>query len=511
LKNGIMPAMQLEYTQMDNWPPLSWLAKGSVSQPSVKVFEIFHGSRVETHKEWFCEAIWAGDYEAGDFDRTDIIFGSGGRLRGESVTFVSAGATVDRLHALQTQGQVWVSNSLACLLAAVDGTPDPSYPQYFEDFETITRGIRDYKRTLETSAGPVQLTYYNNLKWDSELLTEEEKPNPARDFSSFAKYREFLEASLRQLSENMAAEGRNYPYKMLGTLSTGYDSPTVVTLAQKVGLREVISFTGSRSGEADSGEEIAEILGVRLLLIPRDAWYSTELPEVPFIASDAKGEDVYFKGAEDKLMGRALLTGFHGDKMWDRDTKALTEDIVRGDQSGLSLTEYRLWTGFIHCPVPFMGVRQIKAVNAINHSPEMLPWDVSSSYSRPICRRIVEEAGVPRDKFGSRKNVASVLFFEQKGFLSPGSLNDYMRWLQQKHIYTSKGRTQNSLRALAGTATRALDAVAKVAPRRLRYMRSLAYRLAYFERRELFHHVFPWAIEHAKKRYLDVETATRDR
>jgi hypothetical protein len=198
--------MKLKYTQIDSWPPLAWPAKCSLSQATV---EVFHGDRVETSEEWFCEAIWDSDYEAGNFDQTDIIFGSGGRLRGESVTFVSAGTTVDRLQSLQTQENLWVSNSLACLLATVDGILDPSYPEYFGDLGSIVHGIKNYKRTLATSAGPVQLTYYNNLKWNGKCLTEEEKPSPVRDFSSFAKYRGFLESSLRQLSENMAAEGAN--------------------------------------------------------------------------------------------------------------------------------------------------------------------------------------------------------------------------------------------------------------------------------------------------------------
>ena len=137
--------------------------------------------------------------------------------------------------------------------------------------------------------------------------------------------------------------------------------------------------------------------------------------------------------------------------------------------------------------------------------------------------------------FGTRKKATSVLFSEQKGYLSPGSLNDYLSWLQQKHIYTFKDRTQDSLRALVARMTmHALYAVAGIAPRRLRryirYIRSCGYvarasvmvsndtglrryirwclcRLAQFEsqdeRQELFRrYVFPWAMEQAKKRYI---------
>ena len=71
-----------------------------------------------------------------------------------------------------------------------------------------------------------------------------------------------------------------------------------------------------------------------------------------------------------------MLTGFHGDMVWDKHAKALAPDIIRSDQSGLSLTEYRLWTGFLHLPLPFVGVRQIEDIHAISHDPEMAPWDI---------------------------------------------------------------------------------------------------------------------------------------
>src|SRR5262249_40534922 len=130
------------------------------------------------------------------------------------------------------------------------------------------------------------------------------------------------------------------------------------------------------------------------------AWSAAELPEPPFLASDAHGGDVFFKGAEQALRGKILLTGYHGDKIWDKHTTKLSPDIVRGDQSGLSLTEYRLTIGMLHCPVCFWGVRQIEEVNAISHRDEMAPWDLHNNYNRPICRRIVETAGVPREMFG---------------------------------------------------------------------------------------------------------------
>src|SRR2546428_5128411 len=97
--------------------------------------------------------------------------------------------------------------------------------------------------------------------------------------------------------------------------------------------------------------------------------------------------------------------------MWSKRPRTTSADIVRGDQSGLSLSEYRLWAGFIHLPVPFLGVRQIGDVSALSRSSAMAPWDVPGAYSRPICRRIVETAGGPRRAVRGPQQTAPGLFF----------------------------------------------------------------------------------------------------
>src|SRR5437660_442088 len=423
--------MHFRYTPVPDWPPLAWLACGHRGDPTV---EVFHGLDVETTPDGFSEAVWDGEFARAGFDETDLVFGSGARRRGGGVTFVSSGSTVDRLHSHEVAGRVCVANSLACLLVAIGADVDPTYAGYYADFKSISDGLARYARSVATSAGPVRLTYFHNLVWDGRALRERPKPAPRRDFGDFAAYRGFLEASLAGLAQNLSSSGRAVPLRMLGTISSGYDSPAVTVLAQPYGLQEAIAFEPSSSGAPDSGGAIAQALGVRLRRLARDAWRGPDAPagpELPFLAADAKGEDVYFRGAEAHLARRVLVTGYHGDQMWSKRPRAPSADIVRGDQSGLSLSEYRLWAGFIHLPVPFLGVRQIGDVSALSRSAAMAPWDVPGAYSRPICRRIVETAGVPRDAFGVRKQTASVLFFERDDMLSPGSLADYDAWLRE--------------------------------------------------------------------------------
>src|SRR5712691_5589195 len=353
--------MHLRYTPVPDWPRLAWLARCRRGDPTI---EVFHGPDVETTPDWFCEAVWDGEFRRAGFDETDVVFGSGARRHGASVTFVSSGSTVDRLQSHETAGTAWVANSLVCLLVAVGADVDPTYAAYYEDFKSISDGLARYAGSVATSAGPVRLTYFHNLLWDGSALRERPKPGPERDFGDFAAYRGFLEASLAGLARNMSSPDRAVPLRMLGTISSGYDSPAVTVLAQPYGLQEAIAFEPSSSGAPDSGGAIAQALGVRLRRLARDDWRGPDAPpgpELPFLAADAKGEDVYFRGAEAHLARRVLVTGYHGD------------------------------------------------VSALSRSPAMAPWDVRGTYSRPICRRIVETAGVPRDAFGVRKQTASVL------------------------------------------------------------------------------------------------------
>ena len=502
-----------DYTPMPEWPPLAWLARCDQAVPRIN---IAHGPMVETHDDWFCEAVWAGPYEAGDFDRTDLVFGSGARRRDGGVVFVTSCATVDRLHVLETAGGALVSNSLACLLAAAGGEVDPTHRGYFQHFKSIVRGLRHYRRTLPTTAGPVRLLYHDNATWSGSALRDTPKPSPTRDFGSFERYRDFLVASLRELSDNMAASTRRHPYRLLGTMSSGYDSATAAALARPAGLREVIAFDKARNGERDSGDETAAALGLRLTVLPREAWRAMVNPEVPFIAADAKGEEVYFAAARDRLAGRVLLTGFLGDETWDRVPGVLHRDIVRGDLTrydggGLSLSEYRLWAGFLHCPVPFMGARQIRDIHRITHARAMAAWRLGGAYDRPICRRILEEAGVPRGAAGQGKRMTAVLLFHRTSFLSPTSLSDFLGWLADRaHAWRAQGWRPPTPAVLGPTPLqRAASAVARLlrwaatpAPELLWDVRSLAERLRTAALREpLFAHVFPWALERAKARY----------
>jgi hypothetical protein len=493
---------QFQYIPMPTWPPLAWLAR---CEPKSSQVRVYHGNGVETTDSIFCEAVWAGDYAQGDIDRTDIVAGSGARLRSGKITFVSPGSTVDRLQFAHNAGAVWVSNSLPCLLAATDATVDPTYARYYEDFYTVVNGLPDYRRMLKTSIGDVELVYFDNLCWDGNNLARAPKPGGDERFETFADYHEFLQENMARIAANIRSPQRRVPYRMLGTLSTGYDSTTVTALASAEGCEEVMCFDSSYQGEDDSGELIAPYLNVKAVRVSLAGWrQQKDLPEIPFIAANSIGEEVRFIAAEKLLAGRVLMTGYHGDKMWDLHTEALSANIVRGDPSGLALTEYRLWAGFIHCPVPFWGVRQIAAINRISRAAEQQPWDVGGDYTRPICRRIVEGRGVPRELFGVAKRNSSVFLHNFSDVLTPRSLQDLTQWMRaHRGSWLKSGRIPPIANAgLDRVWHRAISEFANWSAKKPGMWKIGA--LFASKPTPLRRCLFPWAIERAQARYADM-------
>ncbi|MGH8982366.1 MAG: hypothetical protein ACRDY6_00635 [Acidimicrobiia bacterium] len=391
------------------------------------------------------------------------------------------------------------------------GSLDLSHPNYDTDFNSIRRGLEHYVRELETTIGRVGITYFQNLVWDGATLNAVEKPCGSRDFGSYEKYREFLDESMAALVANARDARRAYHFELMSTLSTGYDSPAVSVLANNAGCTEVIGFDQSADGQPDDAREISQQLDVRFHSIT-----TSDAPnaDVAFLAAVAgNGGSVIFKAAEPLLAGRVVFTGFHGDKVWDKQTTALGPDMVRGDTSGSDLTEYRLATGFVHCPVPFWGVRQIRDIHAISNSPELAPWDVDGSYSRPICRRIVEERGVPRHAFGQHKRGVMKPRPNPSSFLTPQLQREYYRWLRaQRWQWIRRGKRFPSpaleavvrFTARYGSAVHRLRAkhwVRRLGPHADRVLRTLEVRFDPTRRRRLHRYVFHWAVDEAKSAY----------
>ncbi len=505
--------MRLRYRAVAGWPALAWLA---TLRRSSDVIEVDHGPGVETRPDWFCEAVWPGDFAAGDFDLTDLVFGSGGRLRddGSRLVLVPSGSTVDRIAWTEHADAIVVSNSLPAILERTHGELDPVADRYGSLFGTIASGLDAYVRELPTSAGAVHLQYFHDLHWDGTRLTEVPKPDSAPDgFDTFETYHAFLTRNLQAIAANAADPDRGRPRSLVGTISSGYDSAAVAILGQAIGLREVVSCTVGRHGGTDSGAAIATVVGLETIPLDRGRWRDGDRPEIPFIAANARGQDIFLAGAGARLTGRVLLTGFHGDHAWATGSDHLGPDIVRKDNSGLSLTEYRLRADVIHLPVPFMGIRHVADLHRIGRSPAMAAWSVGGDYDRPIARRIIEGAGVARGTFATRKSVSTVRYGTSVGSgLSGSTRRDLQHWLHgQARSFRAAGRmpptyverVSRPIR-IAARVGGPIDRLARSAPMPLPRVRAFGRRLVHYSWQEpLAKWAFPWAMARAQEAYRE--------
>jgi hypothetical protein len=486
------------FHQRPHWPPLAWVAHGRLREPTI---DVEHGVSLERSEGWFGELVWDGDFEEAGFDQSDLVYGSGARRRDRGVTFVASSHTMDRLVWCLDGDRYWISNSLPALLAQSQTRIDAQYAGYPSDFTTMIMGLSHYRRELAGASRKVQLLYHDNLRLEGGRLTVVPKPVVTRDLSTYAQYRDFLIASLVKCGSNLRDPGRRVGLQLLGTLSTGFDSPTVCALARSAGLSEAITITSARGGADDSGRELGRRLGIRVEEVSRDAWKSRTLPEVPFLSADAKGEDVYYCGAESVLSGKVLLTGYAAGA-WARRERPLTE-LSRADQSGLSLTEYRLWVGFMNLAVPTMGLRSGGNIHHVCLSAEMQQWSNQLAYNKPFCRRVLLEAGVSDSLFGAEKKAASVLMFDRRSFLCPASLFDFREYLQGLRRDCRRGVLSHQSavwlrRAAARTALAAAGMLpgsyARRAQRSVRWNET-AYRATTYD------YLFGWATGHAIERY----------
>ncbi len=507
--------VQLVYESKPHWPPLAWIAECA---PGSERVVVRYGPRVECRPGWFCEAIWDGAFADGDFDRSDSVFGSGGRARPEGVVFVSSSATVDRLCSAEVDGRTLVSNSLACLAAAGSLTFAATETASLAVWRSTARGIGKHQATLPCENGEIRITIHDNLRWDGRALAPVAKPDPKRDFTSYDGYRGFLRETMAALAANLRAPERSFALDMISTASSGYDSSAVTVLASEIGVRDVITIERSRYGRDDSGMFLIEHLGLDPVVVERRPERVRPFLDVPLVVGDGYGRDVFLAGAEEKLAGRALFTGYHGDIVWGLGVEGEESgrEISRGvGISGLSLAEYRLWIGFFHCPVPFLGARDVAQLHALSRSRAMARWRLATDYDRPIPRRILEDAGVARAAFGVSKKVAGLLpsYRPDLDLLrerDPAAAADERRWFaDHAHEWWRRAKLpplwMDAISALFVSALRAGWSV--VGPLVDGSEASRSHRIHAWIGRlpptRVSRHLFPWAMSHAVRRYAD--------
>lgn len=429
----------LAFERLAGMPSLSWCVYLS---PKHRGAQLWAGERLEIRGERFLEGAWSGDFGAADCFSARTFTGSGGQAESAGVKLACPTHTLSPIYYARYADGVYCANSLEILLAFASDELLPDYPYYDLDLMTVMFGLRRYQRRIPSkqSLTGICRSFHANLLIDRDgRWTEYKKPLPP-SFRSFDDYARFLRTEIEAIARNAAHPARRFTYKLLTTVSSGYDSSCASALAESVGCRDSITLASLPDGSTsdDSGEPVARALGMTVASYDPASYRSrVDLPEVEFVSTGLGADDVPFISIEGRLPGRLLLTGFHGDKIWGRDASFAGPWIERGDPSGGSMENFRQRLGFLHLPVPFVGCTRHREIYSISVSDEMGPWSLAGTdYDRPIPRRIVEQSGVPRALFGQRKRVVALPYQTTSGqnpsverFLSPTSLLSFRDFL----------------------------------------------------------------------------------
>jgi hypothetical protein len=449
------------------WPKLAWSA---ILTPGSTDVKFLHGPCMEVTEQWAVEAVWAGDFSEGDFDRTDLIFGSGVRCRGNEVVFVSSGTAMDRLWYCEKECVLYVSNSLAALSACARLSLREDFRYVNDRYSAIrtTWGARKSSRSLPTSSDDVHLIWFHNLIYDGATLREEPKPETAGDFQTFDDYRDFLFEGAHSLRSNLESTARKHKVVPLVSISSGYDSPAAAVVARHAGCREAVTIKQSSSfwRGSDSGRVIAEHLDLNCREYNRTS--QTYPHEEAFWAASGYCNLLSWTLIEYPKPVCLFFVGCYGDAIWDR--RKIKEPFAIDIWDDLAMGEFRLFVGMLQCVVPFWGMRHINAIQEITFSEEMLPWTMHDDYDRPIARRIVEEAGVPRGAFAVRKKDTS----HEMAFRWPYSLKSqasFRQYLSDRSLLAPRPLGVKLLRRLAqiesliyGNITNKLDIRKRIRP-----------------------------------------------
>lgn len=421
--------MKLSVEVSGKLPVLAWILEVNDDGPQALV-----GSRVEFCDQWLVEGVWDGAFELGDFDRTEAFWGSGVRVRDDSVIVVPSVSTTDRVLYCVTQRGLVVSNSLPALLSQL-GVRLDAKTDYLRSAYALQSGVFSYDDRLATSRSDlvIRVLVHQNLCVEAGKVALLSKSS-VRQFESFAEYTVQLRAVVGRIGENLAATRRTNRMTPVATASSGYDSACCAVFAKHAGAkicytsRESNSLRGMLLGgrsQGDSGESIALQLGLECRFLSR----YPSLAEVEFRSASAIRPELAFTNlTQFQSVGVGIVfTGFYGDTAWGMTDPAKTDDELKwAEPSGYSISEGRLHLSYINLALPFLFGRSRESLARISSSVEMRPWSIGGGYDRPIPRRILEENGVARSMFGREKR--AILNLEDRP-VNRDARTLFYRWL----------------------------------------------------------------------------------
>ncbi len=467
--------------------------------------EVWHGSWVDTFHDGFCEGAWDGPFSDEKFDEAVTLTGTGARVHADRVVFVGATSGQERIYLLRRGEELFVSNSLPFVMVAADDGPDPAYVWYEQEMlDQSQLGIFRTRRSLPTLKGQVVMHEASRVVVTRDLgIQRVENPAPAVP-GDFASYVGIIRSAMRGVFENAVDAGRRSRFVPLATLSLGYDANSLAALAVPLGCREGVTFDEDqpgRAGRGDDGSFVGERLGIDVKRFPRMTRPQPRpCPEAEFCVCPPGGDRTWLI-AEDILPGRIFLSGRHGDIVLSPKWKPHSYNLgysALNDLGGATMTEFRLRVGYLNFAPWFTGWQHMDAIREISFSEEMAPYRIGGNYDRPIPRRILEEAGVPREAFGQRKIGGAYEYIHTDRDLSEASRDDYVAWFREQTVPRRARARIRIQRPVEKAERRVRQHLDRLTGGRVQLAPLVPYRWRISARRG---YLFHWAFERMRDRY----------
>lgn len=434
--------MYFEFKENTDISKLSWCLRITRNSP---IITVSHGSWVEVDNDFFVEGAWDSDFKERNIHQSLNFMGSGGLIKDNKLIISSSTNTIECVYSIEKdENTVFFSNSIAFILEATNEDLDIKYVDYENDILSISDGLSKYKRHIPTKSGnKISLHYFCNIEINEGLKLNVIEKSKGRDFADFDEYYGYLLDSLKSISKNVTDVSRKKIYSPIVFSSNGYDSAACAALGKEIGCNEAVVYESKRDYRSDSGKPIVEALGYERIFEKEELDYKKYNTAHEFVATGELGTSIFFAAAEKELEGKFLLSGVHGDKIWDKEYKD-NPDLVRSFYPDTAKTEFRLRVGFIKITIPFFSVKNHSSINSVSNSAEMKPWTLGNDYDRPIPRRILEEKGVPRESFGFKKGggAGSSLRFASLGYLRKvmprGSFDEFKKYYEENKVFRVK-------------------------------------------------------------------------
>lgn len=436
-----MPS-HIKFTKVDTLPRYAW---GAVYSHTDRSLNVYHGSGVETFDQGLVEGAWDGAFTDFSFHQSTVLCGTGFREADGELQFCSSTDRLAPLFSIQKDALIYISNSPIFAQSLSQTSYIPLYPYYNHD---ILATVREGLYCLDGTT-PLQDGHKLHLHFSAIMAIlpngkiEYRKYDAGQEPESFASYRAIIQEAMNKVLQNGLDPARKHPLRSLATISTGYDSCATSALARDAGCERAATFYDSESDtpHADSGMENAKSLGMSCK--EYDRWAFKKMPPLvePEFCFMSGSSNAPTAAMESDLADCILIGGASGGETWGVQRTSFYNHLSTPwsrSVSGVSQLEFRLRVGYITMDPAVIAVRHNQRLAEIFSSDEMQEWSVPGNYNRPAARRIAEEAGIPREQFGMKKQMTSHSGLKTKEGFSAQGYTDYHAFIDQRIAQSNK-------------------------------------------------------------------------